>query len=66
VTTTVNTSRSDVLQRKRSQRQRAAVVLTALASLTLLTTACGGGTYVKHIHKASHSVSSQPPQAHGG
>jgi hypothetical protein len=66
VTTTVNTSRSDVLQRKRAQRWRAAVVLTALSSLTLLATACGGGTYVKHIHKASHSVSSQPPQAHGG
>jgi len=62
VTTTINTSRSDVLRRKRAQRWRVAVVLTALASLTLLTTACGGGTYVKHIHKASHSLSSRSPQ----
>ena len=66
MTTTVNSSRADVPQRKRAQRQRAAVVLTALVTLALLTTACGGGTYVKNIHKASHSVSSQPPQAHGG
>lgn len=62
MTTTINTSHSDVLRRKRAQRWRAAVVLTALASLTLLTTACGGGTYVKHIHKASHSLSSRSPQ----
>jgi hypothetical protein len=61
---TRNLSRSGALHRGR-RRRRTAMVSGALATVTLLTAACGhGNVYVKHIHHApSHGVS-QPAQTH--